>query len=136
MAILVTDTTIWTMDDEFGLLVARDTLAASMACCCVSCTEVARWLPAPLTAQTVLMRNNMLILPAAMALLQWNYGSPSQSAGLSMAARCSTNALLTQTTERPSQFNQSRRKTHFRCLARQQCIRACVPVQHPRNMRL
>jgi hypothetical protein len=61
VAILVTDTTIWTMDDEFGLLVARDTPR------CVNgllLRVVHRGRPLVASAfngPTVLMRNNMLI---------------------------------------------------------------------------
>ncbi|MBB3060071.1 hypothetical protein FHS09_000884 [Microbulbifer rhizosphaerae] len=61
MAILVTDTAIWTMDNEFGLLVACN-IPRSIYCLLLRVTHGGSSLVASaFDSPTVLMRNNMLI---------------------------------------------------------------------------
>jgi hypothetical protein len=109
------------MDDEFGLLVACDTPR------CVNglLLRVVHG-GRPLIAGSL---DGPPVLPAMMALLQWNYRRPSRSTGLSTAARCSTIRCSRRQQEGQANPTWSRRKTCIRCLAGQQCIRARVPVQ-------
>lgn len=61
MTILVTDTAIWTMDDEFGLLVACN-IPPSIYCLLLRVMHRGRPLvSSTFNGPTVLMRNNMLI---------------------------------------------------------------------------
>ncbi len=103
MAILVADTAIWTMDDEFGILVACN-IPRSIYCLLLRVMHRGRSLVASaFDGPTVLMRNNMLIFSG-------HDGSPtvglrkSQPIGWVVNGRpLQHNTLLSQTTGGPSQ---------------------------------
>lgn len=84
MAVLVTDATVRTVDDQFGLLVACDVPrrvnGLLLRIVHGGCPLIAGTLDGP----TVLVRNYMLILPVMANFLKLNHRDPGQPAGLPM----------------------------------------------------